>query len=72
MIHFVRTFDHVVKHLLLSSHHTERAKVLLLKTNLSITEIALRAGFSSSGYFTNVFREKHGITPSGFRNFLNR
>lgn len=44
-----------------------RAEELLRQTNLPVTEIALRCGFSSPGYFTNVFREKHSVTPSGFR-----
>lgn len=41
---------------------------MLLNTNLSVTEIAMAAGFSSPGYFTNVFRQVHGITPREFRN----
>lgn len=51
----------------LANLRLSRAEELLRETNLPITEIALQCGFSSPGYFTNVFREKHGVTPSGFR-----
>lgn len=39
------------------------AKALLDDGQLSITEVALEAGFSSGGYFTRVFREEVGISP---------
>jgi AraC family transcriptional regulator len=45
----------------------ERAKRLLVETDLPISEIALRAGFSSQSHFTTSFRRLAGITPSSFR-----
>jgi len=39
----------------------------LRNTNLSITEIALEAGFSSSQRFATAFREDRGETPSEYR-----
>lgn len=51
----------------LSRLRLTRAEELLRKSNLSITEIALQSGFSSPGYFTNIFRKKHHMTPSAFR-----
>ncbi len=43
------------------------AQILLRHTKLSITEIALSVGFSSSNYFSNVFREICGESPSVYR-----
>lgn len=43
------------------------AQILLRHTKLSITEIALSVGFSSSNYFSNVFREICGQSPSVYR-----
>ena len=45
----------------------ERAKRLLLETELSIAEIALRAGFSSQSHFTTSFRRLAGVTPRSYR-----
>ena len=39
----------------------------MLKSNASITELALAAGFSSSQYFCKVFRKYAGATPSEYR-----
>jgi AraC-like DNA-binding protein len=50
----------------------EKAKRLLLYTSLSITEIALETGFSSSQYFSNVFRRAEGIEPSIYRKTRTR
>ena len=45
----------------------EKARRLLLYTSLSITEIALDVGFSSSQYFSRVFSREEGIDPRTFR-----
>lgn len=39
----------------------------LTKTNLSITEISEKCGFSSVSYFCRVFKEQTGITPLKYR-----
>ncbi len=46
----------------------EKAKRLLKSTNRSILEISDYLGFSSQGYFQNVFKSVTGITPREFRN----
>ncbi len=51
-----------------SSHRLQRAKDLLLRTNLSIRDIALEIGQQSLGTFTTRFTERVGMTPSDFRN----
>ena len=43
------------------------AKVCLLSTELSVEEISDLLQFSSRNYFTRVFREKTGKTPTEFR-----
>jgi len=45
----------------------ERAKKMLEETELSISEIALRSGFSSQSHFTTAFRRLAGSTPKAFR-----
>ena len=40
---------------------------LLAAGRLSVTEIALRTGFSGSSYFTETFRKVMGMTPSEYR-----
>ncbi len=45
----------------------EKAKELLEKSDVSVSEAAFQAGFNSPSNFTKVFSEKYGITPSQFR-----
>ncbi|MEE3378171.1 MAG: helix-turn-helix transcriptional regulator, partial [Lachnospiraceae bacterium] len=45
----------------------EYAKVCLLSTERSVEEISDLLQFSSRNYFTRVFREKTGMTPTEFR-----
>lgn len=45
----------------------QKAKYLLQNEDLSISEVAQKTGFSSSTYFSTVFRSKTGITPSQFK-----
>jgi len=40
---------------------------MLEETELPISEIALRAGFSSQSHFTTAFRRLAGATPKAFR-----
>ena len=39
----------------------------LVSTSDSITEIALRCGFSDSNYFKDAFKKKYGMTPRDYR-----
>jgi len=45
----------------------ERAKLLLSKTDLSISDIALQVGFSSQSHLTQQFKRMTGITPKQVR-----
>ncbi|TDF97503.1 helix-turn-helix domain-containing protein [Paenibacillus piri] len=51
-----------------SSLRLQKAKDLLLQTNLSIRDIGLEIGQQSLGTFTTRFTERVGMTPSDFRN----
>lgn len=68
--HFLRMFKQstgYTPHQYVISQRIERAKELLKKTDMSITEIAYLLGFSSSAHFTHHFHRKTGITPSELR-----
>lgn len=45
----------------------EATQDMLRKTDLSVTEIAIRCGYSTSQYFSTVFRKYTGTTPTQFR-----
>jgi AraC family transcriptional regulator len=45
----------------------ERAKLMLLKTDLAIADIALQVGFSSQSHLTQRFKRITGITPKQIR-----
>ena len=45
----------------------QHAALDLVSTGDSITEIALRSGFSDSNYFKDAFKKKYGVTPSAYR-----
>ena len=45
----------------------ENAKKMIADTERSINEIALCCGFSDQSYFSKVFLQKYGITPSEYR-----
>ena len=48
----------------------QAAESFLLKTDLSVSEIASRCGFSGSNYFGDVFRRCAGLSPSKYRKKL--
>lgn len=48
------------------NHRLDRAKEMLSKREGSISEIAWRTGFPNSKYFSTCFKERFGVTPSGF------
>jgi DNA-binding response OmpR family regulator len=45
----------------------KKAKYLLKHDDCTIGEVASKTGFSSSAYFSSVFKSKEGITPKEFR-----
>ena len=50
----------------------ETAKEMLSKTNKSVGTIAEETGFSESQYFSTVFKQETGMTPSQFKDSLHK
>jgi len=68
--HFIRLFKArtgLTPQYYISSLRLQKAKELLLRTNLTVRDIALEVGQQSVGTFTTRFAEKVGVTPAIFR-----
>lgn len=64
--HFARTFKHVTgvaPHQYVLNARLERAKSLLLRGNVSISEVAHKVGFFDQSHFTRYFKRIVGVTP---------
>ncbi|QNK71463.1 AraC family transcriptional regulator [Variovorax sp. PAMC26660] len=57
-----RTFTELV-----TERRLDRAKELLLTSNVRIGDIARQCGFSDADYFSRRFRQRIGVTPRQFR-----
>jgi AraC-like DNA-binding protein len=55
------TQDHIHHHLL------DKAKNLLVNSDLSISEIAYELGFEYSQNFSKLFKKKTGLSPTLYR-----
>jgi AraC-like DNA-binding protein len=51
----------------INSMRIYHAEQLLIKTQISITEISFQVGFSSTAYFIKVFKRYNFCTPSNYR-----
>ena len=51
----------------LTSYRIERSKMLLNKTDDSISEVAIKCGFNGFSYFSKIFKSTVGIKPSQYR-----
>ena len=47
----------------------EAAKILFTSSHFSIKKIALELGFCDEHYFSNIFRQRVGVTPSKYADF---
>lgn len=45
----------------------ERARTLLMDTNMSVLEVAIASGFNSNGVFSRHYKERYNETPFGHR-----
>lgn len=63
---FKKNFDMTPYDYLLKNK-INRAKEIILNTNLSIKETAYRLGFSDEHYFSGIFRKKTGLSPTEYR-----
>lgn len=69
--HFTRIFKERIglpPQYYVSSLRLQKAKDLLLRTNMSVRDIGLEIGQQSLGTFTTRFTQRVGLTPSDFRN----
>ena len=51
----------------IKNHRTNKAKALLLGTQMKLAEIAQSVGYSDPKYFSKVFKESSGFLPSQYR-----
>jgi AraC-like DNA-binding protein len=68
--HFARQFKQsagVTPHVYLTQKRVERAQEMLVRTDLSLAEIALVVGFFDQGHLARHFRHMFGTTPREFR-----
>jgi AraC-like DNA-binding protein len=70
VFHFARQFKQsagVTPHAFLVQKRVERGRDMLNRTDLSLSEIAIAAGFSDQSHFARHFRQIVGMTPGQFR-----
>ena len=68
--HFIRLFKAIFgesPHQYRSRAQVEKAKHLLVLTNLSITDVCMAVGYSSLGSFSALFSHRVGMSPSEFQ-----
>ncbi|MBC7524105.1 MAG: helix-turn-helix transcriptional regulator [Flavobacterium sp.] len=53
-------------------HKIERAKVLLVEKNLTLTEIAWLLNYSSVAHLSNQFKKTTGLTPTAFLRIIKK
>ena len=52
---------------LLKKARLERARLLVKKTDKSISEIAYEVGFTAPSYFNKCFKDEFGVSPGALR-----
>lgn len=68
--HFARLFKKLTgasPHAYLATLRVARAQALLAETDLSISEVSERVGYSSASHFTKAFRQATGLAPRAYR-----
>jgi len=71
--YFCRVFRSLTHHSpmdYLNFYRIEQAASLLDSSDLSVTEVGSRCGFSESSYFTKVFKKYKNTTPASYRRNL--
>jgi AraC family transcriptional regulator len=71
--HFAKLFKQstgMTPHQYLIETRLEKAKILLAKTDFTISEIAYRTGFANQSHLTRLFRKYLSTTPKAYRQML--
>jgi AraC family transcriptional regulator len=72
--HFCRAFKRSMglpPHRYYATRRIERAKCLLAKGSISVTEVGFRLGFAQTSSFTAAFRRVTGVTPTEYQRTLD-
>lgn len=56
----------------LMSYRISKASLMLIETDLLISEVSFKVGFSSLSYFNRIFNRIKGINPSEYRQMMKR
>jgi AraC-like DNA-binding protein len=70
LYHFARTFkqsEGTTPHAFVLERRLARARELLARTDLSLSEVAFAVGFADQSHFTRRFRQMVGVSPGQFR-----
>ncbi|MBK8699639.1 MAG: helix-turn-helix domain-containing protein [Saprospiraceae bacterium] len=59
-------------HQLITTIKLEEAAILLMESELTAAEVALRCGFSEPSYFGSVFKKYFGVSPLEYRRLKRR
>lgn len=51
----------------LNMYRLEKAKSVLVKSDISVTEVAYEVGYDNPSYFTKIFRVQNGVSPRKYR-----
>ena len=51
----------------LTDKRLDKSRTLLKQSNLSIKEITSECGWNDQNYFSRIFKNKYGLTPSEYR-----
>jgi len=73
--HYHRLFAHTfgeTPHEFLTRQRIDRAKRLLARDQLPVTEVCFAAGYESLGSFSTLFRTMVGYSPSVYRRAIRR
>lgn len=64
---YTRTVTEYIRHVRL-----EAARDYLSKSDMNVSQVVYSIGFSSRSYFSKIFKNKYGISPSEFHNNVKR
>lgn len=67
LAHLFKTTEGITLGRYIRNVRIERAKELLARSDVSITDIALEVGYSNPAHFSYIFKKEIGISPSRYR-----